>query len=413
MRTRLSGTITALVLVVLLATLPVLAVGCGETTTGSEGKKVTYGFLWDLTGRGSYAVVQLYNGVADYVRMANEKGLLSGVDLKILTYDTKSDPSRVPAGYVWLQTQGMSIMTTGPTEGLVIETRYINDKIPVIASGDMVSFLGSEWYLTTLGPVSGMIETLMRWVMDTWDYSKGKPKIGFVSLAGVPFYQEQLDTVQSVVQQNPDKFQSLKSEMAPTTTTSWAIEVQRLKDSDFILLAMSGPPLASFVKDARAMGYANRFLGPQDSTIAYWNLITGLLPKTALDGTVAASYFPFLDDPCEYSTQVKEYLAEHRAGQPESDPSATGYVAGWAMGLWLVDIVTRAAKDAGDQAIDGSMLQAAILGTDLDVPGWGNHWTIVPNINCLCRTVKTYEYKAAQDKWVSIRDWYQPALLKG
>jgi len=59
------------------------------------------------------------------------------------------------------------------------------------------------------------------------------------------------------------------------------------------------------------------------------------------------------------------------------------------------------------------ILVDALAETDMTVEGWGNPWKLRENVNTFAQTVKLYECKAAEDKWVAISDWITPPSLGG
>ena len=77
----------------------------------------------------------------------------------------------------------------------------------------------------------------------------------------------------------------------------------------------------------------------------------------------------------------------------------------------LVDAVGRAIEAVGAENVDELALLDALVETSMTVEGWGNPWELTENINCLAQTVRMYEYRAAEDKWVGISEWYRPPSL--
>jgi len=412
---RLTKVVALLLLGVLLTSLPGLA-ACGEDE--DKGKnQVIVGWLWDLTGRASSAVIQMYEGFRDYITVAEREDPIEGVEIKFITYDTRSDSSRITPGYVWLKGKGITLVSAAPHDGEALMSRFEEDEMPYFGVSSVLGGLKSEWFFHVYGPPESQIEVEMQWIMDTWDYdSLGEPMIGFAGLAGIPYYEGQRDTVEKWVSDYPEKFDWLGAQMAPTTTTMWASEVSKLKDSDFIFAGMSGPPLASFVRDARARGYENSLIGPMESFWAFWELIKGASPQEDLYGCISAYYEPWWDEDVPYITKLSQHMEEFLSpAEIESSMMATGRISGWAGGMILYDAVKRAVNKVGAENVDGPAMRDALAETDMEMisQGWGNDWKLT-NVNCFARTVRLFEYNPATDKWLPITDeWYTPPSLAG
>ncbi|OGO03214.1 MAG: hypothetical protein A2Y91_02300 [Chloroflexi bacterium RBG_13_54_8] len=405
---------TLVLLAALLAALPGL-VGCGkeEVVTGT----FSIGWLQDLTGRAGFGVKQVYDGLDDYIRKTTEEDPIPGVRIKLLAYDTKSDYGRVVPGYVWLRGQKATLLSVAAHDATLVADRFAADQWPVFYMSNMPQMLTNEWYYTVYGTSASMVETLLQSVRETWDYgTKGKPKVGVLTYAGVVYYEDFLNTTEAVISQYPDKYDWVGAQKAPTTTTAWATEVFKLKDCDIIFCFLSGTPLASFVKEARDRGFKGEFMGPLDSFPAYWGLVRAAVPVAQLDGIISALGMPAIDEPNNpLINEVKAYMQQYRtADQIKNYSGGTGYSTGWAMGKILVDIVKRAAAEVGAENVGniaGSTLRDLIRETNLTVDGWGETFKYRGNLGALSRTAMMYRFSAAEDKWVSISGWFVPASL--
>ena len=402
--------VAALVLLAVLFATPLSLVSCGEEETGET--KITFGFLYDLTGRASFGVKQMYNGLQDYLRMTEEKDPIPGAKIEIITYDTQSDSGRVPVGYMWLKGKGAVMMSASPPDTILLRHRLEADNIPFLGGANMFPLLDCDLYACLYGPAESQVEILLRWIMDTWDYGLRKPKVGAVSLAGVLFYEGQVDMVESMCKDFPDKFDWMGAQMAPATTTSWAVEVGRLLDCDFIVVCLSGPPLASFTKEARNRGYNNRLIGGSDSFISFWDLVKGSVAPEGLDGIVTSLLIPWWDEDVAFIRELKEYTQKyHTPAEVEAAYLSTGHISGWGYGMLLVDTVRRAVEEVGAANVDGPTLCKALHETDLAVEGFGNRLRLTEEVNHFSQVARVLEYRATEDKWVPISDWYQPVRL--
>jgi len=409
MTRKLTKIVVLVLLGALLATLPGL-VACGEDE--AEGPEIVYGYLWDLTGRAALGVTDKYKGLIDYLRMVEEEDLLPGVKIKAINYDTKSDYGRVVPGYLWLRGKGAVMMSASPPDSELLRDRFEADQISFLGGTSMISLLDCEWYASVCGPMESQIEILMQWIMDTWEGTE-KPKIGAIGLRGVPYYEGQLDIVEAWVERYADEFDWLGAQMPPTTAMSFAAEVDKLTDSDFIFTFSSGPPLAAFTREARDRGYQNGFIGANDSYKGFWSLVKASVAPEYLDGIIVADYLPWWDDDVPFISKLKEYTLKYRPDEAEAAFSSTGRINGWAEGMILVDAVRRAVEEVGIENLDGVALKDALFATDMDIEGCGNAWTLTEDINCYAQTARLFEYEAAEDKWVAISGWYRPPSLGG
>ena len=182
---------------------------------GGRGNEVVVAWEWDLTGRAALAVVQVYEALRDYLTLHT----VPGVDIKVVPYDSKSDPSRVPVGYEWLKGRGLDVLSAAPPDVLLLRSRLEADQIPVFQVSNILATLDSDWIFSEYGPPESQLEVELQWITDTWEGAE-KAKVGFVGLSGVPFYESQRDKVEAWVAEHPDDFEWLGAEMAPSTTTS-------------------------------------------------------------------------------------------------------------------------------------------------------------------------------------------------
>jgi len=413
MSRKITKTMALVLLGVLLATLPGL-LGCAKEE--AAGKEIKYGWVWDFTGRAALGVTQVFQGFKDYLRMTEEENPIPGVTIKLLTYDTKSDSSRVMPGYVWLKGKGVDIMSAAPQDTEVLRSRFEEEEMPFYSLSNILSMLDSEWLVSLFGPPEGAIEVLLKWIMNTWPYEEeGRlPKIGFVGLAGVPFYESQQATAEKWMSDYPNKFEYVGAQMSPTTTTVWAVEIGRLKESDYIVAAMSGPPLASFLIEARNRGYEGKLVGPMESFLAFWGLMKGSVPEESLDGVVVGVYQPWWSDTGAFMTEVKKYTEEYYSpAEVETLYLGTGQYNGWAAGMIFVDALRRAVAKVGAENVDGIALFEALKETNMTEEGFGSPWRITEEANCFMQTVRLMEYSSEVGDWVVITDWSLPPCLGG
>jgi len=414
MRKKLTRVVAVVLLVAVLAMVPGL-VGCGE---GGEkaGNKIIWGWPWDFTGRAAVGVTQLYVGITDYLKMTKEENPVPGVEVDLMTYDTRSEPARVVVGYNWLKDRGAALMSCAPQDYEILVSQAEADKMPFFIASTLLANLASEWCISEYGAPESQLEIVFDWIMDNWDVgTQGKCKIGFIGLAGVPFYEAQRDKVLEIINANPDKLELVGVEMAPTTTTQWASEIGKLKDSDYINGSMTGPPLASFLIEARQRGYDKGLVGPLETWMAFWGLVKGVVPEADLDGVICGfNSVWWTDGGGAFMDELKEHLEKyHSAAEIAEYHEGTGYLNGWAYGMMLIDSLRRAADKVGGENVTGMDVFNALKEMDLTVPGWKFPWKTAPNVPVLMRGVRLMQYKADVSDWVQIEDYVIPPSLGG
>ena len=402
-----------LVLLCLMMVAAPSFLGCGgkESTT----KEIKYGWIWDFTGRASFGVVQTYVGFSDCLRMIQEEDPIPGVRISLEIYDTESDAANVPLGYDYMKGKGVHILSAAPQDTELLRSRFESDQIPFYALSNIKSMVDCEWLTTLYGPPELQIETQLEWISQNWDGYPTKPKVGFIGLAGVSFYISQEATVREWVQAHPDDFEWLGSSFAPSTTTSWTLEIKKYEKADYIFVSMSGPPQVSLLKEARARGYANRFMGPSETWFSFYGLLRAGVSPTDLNNVIAGTYTPWWGDDNSFMDEVEEYAEKyHSAAELTTIHQGTGQFNGWAAGMIFVDAVRRAVKEVGAEDLDGVAIHNALKETDLSVPGWGNAWKLPgkENVNYFAQTVRLVEYKSDVDNWVAVTEFAYPPSMR-
>ena len=165
----------------------------------------------------------------------------------------------------------------------------------------------------------------MEWISQNWGSYPTKPKIAFIGLSGVSFYISQEATVREWMAAHPDQFEWLGSQFVPSTVTSWALEIEKYKKADFIFASMSGPPLVSLVKEARARGYTKKFVGPSETFFSFYMLMRAGVSPADLNNLIAGTYTPWWNDSNSFMDEVETYAEKyHSADQMTAIHQGTG-----------------------------------------------------------------------------------------
>jgi len=259
------------------------------------------------------------------------------------------------------------------------------------------------WMFNYYAPMEVEAEAMLTWIMNTWDYGtesdpKPAPKIGHIgwTLDTTKFLQA---GIESTIAANPGKFQWVGLAKAPPSTTTWTSEVNALKSSDYILFSIVASPMATFVRDARNLGYTGALVSGVNSFPGYWDLTQTMVDKSKMTNCYYVAPWPWWSEDCDYIDDLKESIARTK-GQVYVDKDNSGPVTGLGMGIMMDDVIRRAIAAVGVENLDGDALREAALAINLDVDGFGNTWKVDENGHFLCRTFRAHEYDPDSSKWV-------------
>lgn len=407
MKGKVTKAFVLLLCTLLVATVPGLG-GC--TDKERVGSEVIIGFLADLTGPSSGAVKIVYDSFADYIRTAEQEDPIPGLDLKVITYDRRGDYGRIPAGYLWLVSQGASVIICPASMDVEMLThRLEQDKIPAVSTSALEAVRDHQWSFFQLETLESQHGALLQWIADTWDYSgKGRsPKVGAIGFGGIPTCIQSVAGMEQFVMANPDKIDWVGAQYAPIGTSAWAIEVAAMRGVDYIVPAVFGAASGMIVKEARLRGYTGAFITTSMTFPGYWNLVRDIVAPSDLYEIYHSHQTPWCDD-CSFATEWKSALAKYRPGAYTTrEIQLSGYSSGWALGIWMVDVIRRAADKVGTENVDGSAIRDALAATDLDMTaqGWGGTWKVGAG-HVLIHTAKTYQWNVNEDEWVAVSDWF-------
>ena len=361
-----------LLLVVLLVTLPGL-VGCGEEQTKAQ-QEIVVGLLGDATGPSAFALGHIYDGINDYFRMVNEESLVPGVKIAFHNFDTRASVGRAPIGYQYMRGKNAEVIVVPiGTHADVLKSRCADDEIVLFGMQGSIDLMGSEWVFVFNPPFECNLEALMKWLLENWDQQQ-KPKVGIVGTSGMSGTELPKAALEKWIEQNPGEVDYAGAQLAPSGSRTWAAEIARLKDCDWIVMAATGPPGAAFVKEARDRGYKGRFIGGVEHFLPWHDLFMSALPSSDyLKDTIITVNYPLITDQGSFIAEYKEYTYKYLpADEAEVQLRHTGRLSGWATALFIVDAISRAIEKVGAENVDGGAIKDALEAMDLTLEGWGN-----------------------------------------
>ena len=386
----------------ILVLVTILGFGCGKKT--EEGGKVTIavGWMTDLTGPGGPALVSMQNSLQDLVRYINEEDPITGAELKLVTYDTRYDPSRDLPGYDWCKERGAKlIMTPLPTTGETLKCFAGRDKTPIaslVFTTPQVEppgwvFVHSNGYMT---------EALLNFLSAQWPNYPTKPNIGFASTEE-PYAVDIAKKLKEYCQAYPDRFE-LYLARGPTTSSSG--DMDKLKDCDYVIPPSGGITGACFMRDFRARGYTATFTA-FDNITAFFRLVVDLCGWPALDGTLTAHASAlWANQPSPLVDLAWEILHKYRsAGYAKAvshDPQ--GYIGGVQIYYFIFDILRKAIEAVGANSFDGQAYYDASLSYRVTMEGFPE-CTFSETRRYLMEHVMVYRWSAMKEDLVRVSDW--------
>jgi len=395
------------VMVLVLAVVPAL-VGCGDEG-GTTTTEILIGLETDLTGPAQSSIAPVYNGIEDYLKSANAEGAVPGAKIKIVTYDHRTDYSRIPVGYVWLKGKGVkAVMYPSPTDIQMLINQMTDDKLPALGTTILASWMNEAWAFGTANTMEVSSQRCMKWIMEEWDYTgTGRnPKIGFVGIQGSVPTEAHFAGFEAFVNAHADKFDYLGAKFVTSSTSAFAQEVDALRSCDWIFVYFYQTTLTSFVKEARARGYTGNIMSTSASMPGYWNLVRSAVPASELYGCYHVHHMPWCED-VPFATKWRSYMTEYRdAGYVEVEGQSPSYATGIFWAEWLVDVVKRAAENVGAENVDGQAIRDAAETTNMEKvsEGWAADWVLSPTNHVLNPADKMYVWDVDQVKWIRVSE---------
>jgi len=402
----------ATVILLALVLVGTLGLSCGGGGGGGGEKTITIGFMSDLTGYTSGAVYNIYYGFGDMVRYYNDEGLIPGVKLKMVTWDTNFSAARTVPGYDWLKDKGADlIVTVLGQDGDALKSFADRDKFPLFSFTTTTNMIEPPGWVFTFSCRNELeIVTLLKWISEEqWDYSQGIPKVGFLGMSE-PLNIGIEKGMREYCQAHPDKLDYVRGILVPTSQTTFIGEVPQLKDCDYICAySLAG---ISFIRDYRDRGYSRaKFLDPS-SFPSFQGLVLDNLGWETIDGMLSASSSLTWTETEPHAMQdlARQLLDRYRHSQAQGlIRQGTGYfAAGVISGSAMLTIVNNAieavggAENLSSQAIYDAAVAYKTGGTLWQgFPEWGFGQTK----RYLYDDARIYEWRAAEEDIVRVQDW--------
>jgi len=386
-----------------LALLIPLCFSCGAGK--EEGKlTITIGEITDLTGPGSPATIPLHYVMQDLVKYYNEKGLIPGVKLRLVSYDDQYNLARDIPGYEWCRERGAKVILAifaGTAETL--KPFAERDKVPVVTVSTSQPLLSSPgWVFSITSPFADQARVLLKWISENhWDYTKGTPKVGSVGWTS-PAATDLAKTIKEYCQANPDKFEWGGGFLVPVGTMGFAGEIERLKDCDYIMPYAT--PTAYFGREFRNKGYGATFLG-DSSAASFLGFFADSIGWKGLDGFLSTQTCRWWDEQYPIVELAKELLQTYHAGKAEKMIHAgSSYVGGVTNFSAFLDIVRGAIEEVGAEQFDGQAFYDTAIDFKVQYDGFPE-WYFTETERSLIHDAAVYEWRAQTEDLVRVSDW--------
>ena len=237
--------------------------------------------------------------------------------------------------------------------------------------------------------------------------------MGFVGASGAGMTVAYERGIEGLLAANPGKIDWVASCTAPYGTASWAVEIGKLKQCDFIINCLFGSMLSSFTRDARYRGYEGSIITGMEGYPAFWDLVTAALPPDELYSLYFAFWQPWWNESVPFIVDLKERVQQYFPDEYDYLTSQPGPITGWSVGLVLGGAIRRAVDEVGVEGLNSDAIRDALLQTDMQMvdQGWGNNWKFEPDYRVLWKKQRVFNWEMADQEWTAITDWFLPASV--
>jgi len=394
---------TAASCLMVLALAATLCISCaGE---GEEGKvTIIIGNITDITGPAGPATLQVTWGLEDAAKYVNQEKPIPGVELKVITYDCRYDPSRDIPGFEWCKERGAKVIYSPmPTTTMTLKRLAESDRIPIItATAAEAALEPPGWVFAWFPPAASIGKGLVDWIGEQWTGAE-KVKIGSAGWEE-PYHADVTRGIREYCRAHPDKFDYVGGFLTPMGTMTWGGEIDKLKECDYICVPSTGMATATFIDEARAKGYAGKLFAT-DAITGFMDLILAKVGWEAIDGLLISFEQLWWSDSAASMDLTKEYLYEFHSNEAEdSIRSGTSYSGVFAAGLFWFEIVRQVVEEVGADNFDGQAFYEKAIDFKMTLEGF-EQTGFTESIRYAVKHQKFYEWSAAAGNVVAVSDW--------
>lgn len=400
--------IISLLLVVVLVVVSLL-VGCGDDDNGNGELSTIYVTLAvPLSGpaaSGYEPGVTPYEAYCDYI---NTEKPIPGVKLEMLYYDTKFDFAQAMPAYQWVTDQGAKFICWTDTKTAVsLLDTVTEDHFPVFLGGGNKAISDNPGYVFgSQTEFNNQTASFMKWLKENWPNYPTKPKIGAFGINDT-FGQDHAAGAEDYADAHPDDFEWVGTELAPEGTTSWATEVAKLEDCDYIITGTFAGFAASFINELRA-AESDAITVHTDANMSFWAIYDASCGPEKLDGALWIANAGYITtDTYPLVTTVKHIIDTYCTDEEAGIVYGTPYIAisNYISFLFCVEMLREAVDQVDDPAdITGEQLYDIITTLELTEEGYPK-MAYSETKRVLLTSFKMYEYDAADEDFHQLGDW--------
>lgn len=401
-------TISALMVVVLFTTL---CLGCGNGNEGAKQVTIIVGHISDMTGPASTALVPINYALEDLARHYNEKNIIPGARIKVVSYDGRYDPSRTIPGFDWLRERGaIAVFTALPPVPETLKPFAERNRIPILSLTTTKAQIDPPgWVFCMNLTTRPMVMTLLKWISENdWDWeTKGPAKIGSAGWEET-YAIDCRDAVRDYTQAHPDQFEYVAGPLTPMGSLTWSGQVRVLQGCDYVFPPTTGTGITTFMREFRDKGGTAKFIG-SDAQTAYRGLIVDSLGWTGIDGMICAVAARWWNEPCTTVNLARELLYKYHPRQADDTVySGMGYIGGFQQFYGFFQIIQEAAKDVGVENLDGQAIYDTAVGFEMTWDGY-EQWDFTTTKRYAWNHVAILEWSAEQQDIVrKVPEWLSP-----
>lgn len=391
--------------VLAIAVMIPVSLGC-SSKEAKEDVTIIIGDLTDLTGPGASAMKPISWALEDYCNYVNEEGLCKGVIFKVISYDTKYDPSRFMLGYDDLRAQGASIIFTAPPAiADTIKARAAIDKMPVITASSTANLVDDPGWVFTLAVLDRYrVPLFLNWVIENDWEGTGAAKIGLVGYDMAPSPDAEA-ALKAYCQAHTDQYTLVGTTLVPMGTMTWSAEVQTYKNCDYLFLAANGGTMAStFIDQYRAAGGTAKLIG-SDAFNAYVGAVTDKVGWAAVDGTLTFGNWGYWTHESTQVDLAKELLEKNHPNDAAAMMKVGSGAIGGAMDAhYAVHLMIEVIDEVGAANFTGQKIYDALQEVEVELPGY--YPVNYPDGQRQgARYIHVQEWSVAEENLVIITDW--------
>ncbi|MFO8010480.1 MAG: ABC transporter substrate-binding protein [Dehalococcoidia bacterium] len=377
-----------------------------EEATPAKDVVITIGNLSDLTGPAANAMEYINNALNDVVEYYNEENLIPGMRLKVETYDSQWDTSKIIPGYLWLRNRGADVIWTPVVPAAAtLKPTADKDKCPIFAASVTRDILIPGGYVFSLGTIPQYdAYTLLQWIAENdWDYeTNGPARIGGAAWAD-GYNNAVFNAMKDYADAHPEQFDFVEGYLTDFTF-EWGAQIQGLKDCDYVWPPV---PMHKFIQDYQAAGYNAKFIG-SDPHAAFLGMIdTGKLWEE-IGGMLFIRGSRWWTEEGKIIDLTRELLFENHPGEAEDIiRSGVGYLSVSAV-YQLCDIIGNAAEEVGPANVDSQAIYEAAVSYSEVIDGV-ERYTFNETKRCSTNYYVIYEVDAekrnlfrADPEWLSL-----------